>query len=94
MDFSILANLGLTTPLRQFPITSTTGSTITCGQFNVSLTIVHPVLTLRQNLVLASVPILQAPLGSLGIQVIVGCDILRQCLFAYDGPSCRFILAY
>ena len=94
IDSPIVTALGLTTPVRQVLIIAANGQTTACPEFNVSLTILHPQQGPRQNLVLASVPVLSVPLAAFGVEAIIGCDILGRCLFTYDGPAGRFVLAY
>jgi hypothetical protein len=94
VDAPILAGLGLTTPAGQLLIVSANGQTTSCPRFDIGLTIVHPQQGPQQNLVLPSVPVLAVPLAGFGVEAVIGCDILSQCLFVYDGPAGGFALAY
>jgi hypothetical protein len=99
IDAPVIQALGLTVPVHPMPIFSpSTGSAFfQLAGFNVTLTIVHPGGDPRQNLVLRSITVAEAqlsPYAALGIQVIIGCDVLAKCLFVYDGRSKLFSLAF
>jgi hypothetical protein len=94
VDTPLLTALGLTTAVNSQQIVVGSGPSFSCDEFNVSFTIVHPKSGPRQNLVLPNVPVLSAAISNLGVGVVIGCDILRNCLLSYDGPGGRFVLAY
>ena len=58
--------------------------------YDVSLHLLHPAITLT----LQNVPVAEAQLSIQGIQALIGRDILRSCLFVYDGQSGIFTLAF
>jgi hypothetical protein len=63
-------------------------------QYEVSLTLVHPAGG-RSSLVIRALPIVDRLLTvNLGYEVVIGRDVLGQCLLNYDGSAARFILAY
>lgn len=62
--------------------------------YNVSLTIIHPSGNARDNLVVRDLAVLEIGLSSLGYQMLIGRDVLKQCRFLYDGPAKRFELRY
>jgi hypothetical protein len=59
-----------------------------------SLTIVHPSGNPADDLVLATYPILELPLGALGYQMLLGRDVLAHCRLDYDGRADTFALEY
>ena len=61
-----------------------------CNQYDVSLSLLHPNLSLTLN----TVPVLESNLAAQGIQALIGRDILARCLFIYDGQFGNFSLAF
>lgn len=85
-------------PFELAPIGNTTISTpstgpapVTCNQYDVSLGLIHPQVTLRFGAM--GVVECQA-LSPPGIQALLGRDLLAHCLLVYDGLSQRFSLAF
>jgi len=60
------------------------------NQFDVSLCLIHPLLTRS----FVAVPVLESDLCHLGIQALLGRDILMFCLLNYDGQSQSFCLGF
>ncbi len=91
VDPSILAALGLA-PTGITPIhTPSTGTqTHAANQYDVSLVLIHPALTLT----LGAVPVVESQLKIQGIQGLIGRDVLSNCLLVYDGPNRIFTLAF
>jgi hypothetical protein len=71
-----------------------TGGMNLAGEYNTSLTVVHPSGNARANLVVRNHPLVEQPLGVLGYQVLLGRDFLDRCALFLDGPSRAFTLAY
>jgi len=95
----IIQSFGLTYAGKLVPIftPSTGSSSVTLRAFHVSLTIMNQPTVPRSNLVMNSIPVVEAQLDSfaaLGVQVVIGCAVLERCLFFYEGPSKLFSLAY
>jgi hypothetical protein len=59
-----------------------------------SLTIIHPSRNPADDLLIASHPIIQIPLGALGYQMLLGRDVLAYCRLDYDGRASTFALEY
>jgi len=60
------------------------------NQFDVSLMLVHPMLTRT----FFAVPVVESELCHQGIQAILGRDILWWCLLTYDGQAQSFCLGF
>jgi hypothetical protein len=60
------------------------------NQFDASLVLPHPLITRT----FFAVPVIESALTHQGIQALLGRDILRFCLFAYDGEAQTFCLAF
>jgi|SRR5882724_3465802 len=91
VDPAVLTGLGIastgTTPLHT---PSTTLSTPHIArQFDVSIILVHPLI----NRTFMAIPVIESQLAHQGIQMLIGRDILNQCLFTYDGTAQSFCLA-
>jgi predicted aspartyl protease len=91
IDPAVLKNLGLS-PTGSTPIhTPTTGDQAhNANQYDVSLVLLHPKL----QLTLQAVPVVEASLMIQGIQALIGRDVLKNCLFVYDGQTGIFTLAF
>jgi hypothetical protein len=63
-------------------------------EYAVGLTIVHPSGNPRAALILRSLPVVEKLLDHLGYQVLLGRDVLMDCLLVYDGPAAVLTLAY
>jgi hypothetical protein len=46
------------------------------------------------NLVWDWLPAIETKVSHLGADVLIGGDVLDDCLFVRDGPAGRFVLAY
>jgi hypothetical protein len=51
--------------------------------YDVSLTLIHPALSLS----IGNVPVAEAQLSIQGIQALIGRDVLKRCLLVYDGNA-------
>ncbi|MBK8267029.1 MAG: retroviral-like aspartic protease [Planctomycetes bacterium] len=70
---------------------STAGTPQPCDQYDVSIVLMHPKLSLT----IYALPVISsAKLASQGFQVLIGRDVLRRCLFVYDGQTSLFTLAF
>lgn len=58
--------------------------------YDVSLTLMHPALSLS----ITNVAVAEAQLSIQGIQALIGRDVLKRCLLVYDGQSGTFTLAF
>jgi predicted aspartyl protease len=93
VDPSIVAGLGLTPTGQAQMCTPSTGTTPhVADQYDVSIVIPcsdkQPLI--QQTIAVACVQLV-APQG---FHVLIGRDILRHCVFTYDGARKLFILAY
>jgi len=94
VDARHLQHLNLQNPLVVLVADPAGGFTLGL-QYEVSLTLLHPVGVNASNLVLRMFAIVDKPLSpGLGFEAIVGRDVLDRCLFCYDGPAQTFTLAY
>ena len=91
IDPGCLSFLGLQPTGQTVVHTPTTGGTPhPCNQYDVSIMLLHPGLTLTFGVV----PVIASDLSLQGIDALVGRDILVRCLFVYDGPANMFSLAF
>jgi hypothetical protein len=60
------------------------------SQYDVSLILLHPMLTYT----ISAVPVIGSMLAIQGIQALIGRDVLANCLFIYDGRSGLFTWAF
>lgn len=91
VDSQALSSLGLS-PTGQVPIhTPSTGGTPTLRpQYDVSITLSHPDISMTMG----EMPVIESQLSMQGIQALIGRDVLRQCLFVYNGEEDQFMLAF
>jgi predicted aspartyl protease len=66
---------------------STGGNPHTCNQYDVSLW-----LPSAQNIKF-TIPVIESRLAALGLDVLLGRDVLDDCLLVYNGPTRTFSLA-
>jgi hypothetical protein len=89
----IAGNLGLV-PSGITPIHSATsgGSPQNCNLYDVCLAFTQPSIKVLG----VNVPVFELDLSVSipGVDVLLGRDLLRQCLFIYDGQSSTFVLAF
>ncbi len=43
---------------------------------------------------MGEMPVIESQLSMQGIQALIGRDVLRQCLFVYNGEEDQFMLAF
>jgi hypothetical protein len=71
--------------------TPSTGNVpMSCSQYDVSLTVLHP----HVNFLIPAMPIVECQSLSGNYQALLGRDFLALALFVYDGPADRFSLGY
>lgn len=91
IDPTVVEALGLTPTGQAMMITPTTGAVPQpCATFDISLTLVHPNLQLR----LGALPVCESVLAHQGFEMLIGRDVLKQCLLVYDGQDDTFTLAF
>lgn len=88
---SILQPLGIT-PTGSIPVsTSLTGSSpVPCNQFDISLILMHPIL----SRIFGVVPVIECQPLSPSFQALLGRDLLAHCLLVYNGQGGTFSLAF
>jgi hypothetical protein len=59
-------------------------------RYEVSLTLLHP----QASYTYYSLPVVAADLSPQGIEVLLGRDVLKQCLFVYDGHGGTWSLGF
>jgi hypothetical protein len=91
IEAGLLKPLGLV-PKGQVPVQtpSTVLSPMMCDLFEVSVTLVHPLLPFS----IETVSIVECPPIGSGIQGLLGRDLLAHCLFVYNGETGTFSLAF
>jgi hypothetical protein len=62
--------------------------------YRVDLTMLHPTGHPPNNLARTYLSVVESVIGHTGYGMLLGCDVLDQCLLIRDGPSGRFALAY
>lgn len=91
IDPSVPQRLGLApTGVAPMHTPSTGEQPHTANQYDVSLVLLHPTL----NMTLHTVPVAESQLAIQGIQGLLGRDVLKSCLFIYDGQAAMFTLAF
>jgi hypothetical protein len=74
---------------RTFHTPSLTGPQ-TLTQYEISLTILHP----QASYTFYSLPVAAAVLSPQGIEALLGRNVLKQCLFVYDGHGGTWSLGF
>ncbi|MFO0810702.1 MAG: hypothetical protein U0746_18900 [Gemmataceae bacterium] len=62
--------------------------------YELRLTVLHPSGQSADNLVLPDLLVAELPLNALGIEVLLGRDVLALCRLDYDGQRGTFALTY
>ncbi len=92
IDPSVAVDLGLdatgSTPMNT---ASTGASPVNAQQYDITLVIDHPD---GFPLFLPTIPVAEMELSMLGIEALIGRDVLDECLLIYDGKSQTFTLGY
>ncbi|MFN0132370.1 MAG: retropepsin-like aspartic protease [Phycisphaerales bacterium] len=70
---------------------STSGKPVIQSVYDVSIWLYH---AKTKHIFERSFPVCCAPLRVQGIDMLLGRDVLSECLLVYDGPSGRFSLAF
>jgi hypothetical protein len=93
MDPSVLAGLNLTPTGSVTMNTPSTGAMVhLADQFDVALVIPPPS---GAPLIFPTIPVVSSELlAAQGFHALIGRDILDRCLFAYNGDSRLFTLAF
>lgn len=94
VDASWIAPLGLPTRMLGLANVPAHGGLTPGYVYDASLTIVHPSSNRQDDLVIPDLSILELPLSLLGIQAVIGRDVLALCDFLYYGRQGRFELRY
>ncbi|HEY1859636.1 MAG TPA: hypothetical protein VGG61_04740, partial [Gemmataceae bacterium] len=90
-DPAILQQLNLQpTGTAQVSTPSTGATPHVAQQYDVSLTLIHPLLTYT----ISAVPVVESTLAGQGLLLLIGRDVLSHCFFAYDGRAQTFVLAF
>jgi predicted aspartyl protease len=91
VDPAIVQQLGLQpSGTTQIHTPSTADAPVTCNQYDIQLTLVHPKVTYTFH----ALAVIEAQLASQGIQALLGRDVLAECLFVYDGSNGNYTLAF
>jgi hypothetical protein len=91
VEETILQKLGLSpTGMTQILTPSTKGAPFTCATYDILLAIYHA----KYPLLHTTFPVIGSDFTGQGIHGLIGCDILSQCLFQFDGVGNTFNLAF
>jgi len=91
VDPSVLNKLGLApTGIAPMHTPSTGSQAHVASQYDVSLILMHPMLTFTIH----AAPVVEAQLAIQGIQGLIGRDVLSNCLLIYDGRAGLFTWAF
>lgn len=94
VDTAILKSLGLSPTGSALLMTPTTGaSPHTADQYDVGL-LIPPAVPHHLPHVVGTLPVMASDLSVQGLQALIGRDILRDCLLAYNGTMGFFTLAF
>ena len=79
-------------PTGQIPIhtPSTRGAPVAFDQYDVMLRLLHPKLSIYFQ----ALPVIAAKVEAQGFQALIGRDVLKECLFVYNGAANIFSLAF
>jgi hypothetical protein len=95
IDPSVRHALGLTPSRTTRVVTPRSGPVpLTRRSYRVDLTVLHTSGHPPNNLVRTRLLVVEAVIGHTGYGMLLGCDVLGQCLLIRDGPSGHFSLAY
>ncbi|MCH8164486.1 MAG: retroviral-like aspartic protease family protein [Planctomycetes bacterium] len=93
LDTAIVRKLSLmATGTISFQTPSTGETPHVSNQYDVSILLVSPIA--KRATGFDNIPVIEADLSAQGLQALLGRDILRQCLFVYDGVAGLFSLAF
>ena len=95
VDISIIQELSLVptgTTSVQTPSTQKTTPHIT-NQYDVLLGVMYPHAP-ASRLILDTLPVIESQFAHQGFHVLLGRDVLRSCLFLYNGQNGYFSLAF
>lgn len=91
LDRQIIARLGLAQSGVTAVHTPSTGSNYeTRGTYDTTLALGDP----QAQGLLVTLPVVESDFASEGFFALIGRDILRRCVFTYDGPADAFSLAF
>lgn len=66
------------------------GNTHTCNQYDTSLIIPHPAI----NRIFEAIPVIESQFSHQGIDGLLGRDVLKTCLFIYNGELGIYTLSF
>jgi hypothetical protein len=91
IDQGLVTSLGLVAQgTRAFYTPTAGGVAQTLEEFEVTLTLLHPAMNFSRG----GLRVVAATLAVQGFEVLLGRDVLRDCLFVYNGPAGTFSLAF
>jgi len=91
IDPEIIKRLGINPTGTTSVTTPSTGSTPhTCNQFDVGIIIPSEKL----NYQIYSLPVMESELSNQGFHVLIGRDILRNCILHYNGEMAQYTLSF
>lgn len=93
IDPNIVAALALEPVGEVSMITPSTGATpITVNQYDIGVTIYASLEQVPMRIPV--LPVAQAPLQNQGFEVLIGRDILAQCVLVYNGAMSQYTLSF
>lgn len=70
------------------------GGAVGSASYEAGLVILNPILKPPSNLVVPELIVDELPVRSMGIEAVIGRDVLARCVLVYDGPAGSATLAY
>ena len=91
IDRDIVKLLGLQpTGVLSIHTPSTASQAHRCHTYDVSLRVDHPAANETFDPIVA----VESDLAAHGFQALIGCNVLKKCIFIYDGEAATFSLAF
>jgi hypothetical protein len=92
VDSRVVQQFGLT-PVKQTK-TQTAGGSVQVNLYRVSLSVYGPTGSPTPLLVRPDLLVTELAVTLPGVDVLIGLDVLRECLFVLNGPGDQFILGF
>ncbi|WP_439630076.1 hypothetical protein [Gemmata sp.] len=70
------------------------GGSLLVPAYDAGLVILHPSGNASDHFVIAELPLDELTLATMGIEAVIGRDVLARCVLVYDGPAGGATLAY
>lgn len=94
VDSRLINALGLSLLSYKLVNLAAAGGITVGAEYEVGVAIKHPSGDVRRDFIVPDLTVIELPLRGLGLDVLLGRDVLGLCRFLYDGPKNRFRLTY